>query len=128
MPEPAALAHSYLGQRVTVQIDRPLGSCHPEHGFPYPVNYGYLPGIPAPDGEALDAYVLGVGAPLSAFTGHCIAIIHRLDDDDDKLVVVPQGVTLSDDEIRAQTRFQEQYSCSILLRQAPVPSSDDTSP
>ena len=119
---------SYLGQRVTVQIDRPLGSCHPEHGFPYPVNYGYLPGVPAPDGEALDAYVLGVGAPLSTFTGHCIAVIHRLDDDDDKLVVVPEGVTLSDDEIRAQTHFQEQYFRSNLLRQAPVPSSDDTSP
>ena len=61
------------------------------HGFLYPVNYGYLPGVPAPDGEDLDAYVLGVDQPLERFEGICIAVIHRLDDADDKLVVVPPG-------------------------------------
>jgi inorganic pyrophosphatase len=111
-----SLVSSYVGQRVTVQVDRPLGSHHPEHGHRYPVNYGYLPGVPAPDGEALDAYVLGVDVPLTAFTGHCVAVIHRLDDDDDKLIVVPEGIVLSDDEIRAQTHFQEQYFRSIILR------------
>ncbi|MBN1641086.1 MAG: inorganic diphosphatase [Anaerolineae bacterium] len=111
-----SLSRSYLNQRVTVHIDRPLGSHHPEYGLYYPVNYGYLPGVPAPDGEPLDAYVLGIDVPLAAFTGRCIAVIHRLDDDDDKLVVVPEGLALSDDEIRAQTHFQEQYFHSIILR------------
>jgi inorganic pyrophosphatase len=111
-----SVASAYLGLRLTVHIDRPLGSCHPKHGFRYPVNYGYLPGVPAPDGEALDAYVLGVDVPLSTFTGHCTAVIHRLDDDDDKLVVVPEGIAFSDDEIRAQTRFQEQYFHSVIVR------------
>jgi inorganic pyrophosphatase len=111
-----SLASAYLGQRVTVRVDRPLGSCHPEHGFRYPANYGYLPGVPAPDGEALDAYVLGVDVPLSIFTGPCIAVIHRLDDEDDKLVVVPEGMALSDEEIRAHTDFQEKYFESVIVR------------
>jgi inorganic pyrophosphatase len=110
------IASTYLGQQVTVHVDRPMGSLHPEHGFYYPVNYGYLPGVLAPDGEELDAYVLGVDVPLAAFTGRCIAAIHRLDDEDDKLVIVPEGATLSDKEIRAQTRFQEQFFQSVILR------------
>ena len=116
------LARVFLGQRVTVRIDRPLGSRHPQWGFRYPVNYGCVPDVIAPDGEELDAYVLGVRGPLadgcslSAYTGRCIAIVHRLDDDDDKLVVVPDGMSLSDDEIRAQTHFQERFFDSRILR------------
>jgi inorganic pyrophosphatase len=93
-----------------------LGSRHPKWGFVYPVNYGYLPGVIAPDGRGLDAYVLGVDEPLDEFTGRCIAIVHRLDDDDDKLVAVPEGMALTDNEIRAQTHFQEQFFKSQILR------------
>lgn len=50
-------ATSFLGQTVTIVIDRPSGSRHPAHGFTYPINYGYVPGAPAPDGEELDAYL-----------------------------------------------------------------------
>ena len=110
------LAQQWLGRRVRVSVDRPLGSRHPRWGFVYPVHYGYLPGVIAPDGEGLDAYVLGVEESLETFTGRCIAVIHRLDDDDDKLVVVPEGMALSDDEIRAQTRFQEQFFESRIVR------------
>lgn len=110
------LAARFLGVELKVLIDRPLGSCHPEHGFMYPVNYGYLPGEIAPDGEPLDAYVLGVAEPVAAFHGECIAAIHRLDDDDDKLIVVPAGQSLTDDEIRVATHFQEQYFQSVILR------------
>lgn len=110
------LARSFLGQRVTVYIDRPLGSRHPRWGFVYRVNYGYMPGVIAPDGEELDAYILGVEVPQTEYTGHCIAIMHRLDDDDDKLVVVPDGMHISDDDILAQTHFQEQFFDSCVLR------------
>jgi len=111
-----ALARPWLGQIVTVRIDRPLGSRHPRWGFLYTVNYGYLPGVIAPDGAELDAYVLGVQEPLDEFTGRCSAIVHRLDDDDDKLVIVPDGTALTDDEICAQTRFQERFFESRIVR------------
>lgn len=101
-------------------MDRPLGSRHPDWDFEYPVNYGYVPGTLAPDGEEQDAYVLGVDEPLSDYEGTCIAVIHRLDDDDDKLVVVPEGASFSDDEIRTLTRFQEQYFTSVILRNRPA--------
>ena len=50
----------FLNKKVTVKMDRPMGSKHPKHGFIYPVNYGYIPNTLSGDFEELDAYVLGV--------------------------------------------------------------------
>ena len=109
------LNRKYLGKTITIRIDRPMGSLHPEHGFVYPVNYGYLPGVISPDGEELDAYLLGVFEPLEEYTGECIAVIHRRDDDDDKLVIVPEGSRYTMDQIRALTEFQERFFTSEIL-------------
>lgn len=99
-----------IGQTVTVLIDRPMGTYHPKHkDIYYPVNYGYIPGIIAGDGEEQDAYVLGVNEPLQEFTGVVIAIIHRFDDVEDKWVVAPEGVTFTKAEIWEQVKFQEQF-------------------
>ena len=99
-----------LGKTVTVIIDRPMGTYHPKHkDIFYPVNYGYVPGIIAGDGEEQDAYVLGVNEPLQEFTGVVTAIIHRIDDVEDKWVVAPEGVKFSKEEIWEQVKFQEQY-------------------
>ncbi len=104
-----------IGSLVTVIIDRPLGSYHPHHpDLYYPVNYGYIPGTLASDGEEEDAYVLGVDVPLKMFTGHIIAVIHRQDDTEHKWVVAPEGVTFSAEEIRTLTAFQEQYFQSTI--------------
>lgn len=92
---------------MTLVIDRPHGSRHPIHGFVYQANYGFVPGTRAPDGEELDAYYLGDPAPVSRATGTVIAAVHRLDDDDDKLVVVPNGTHLTDAEIATTVEFQE---------------------
>lgn len=106
----------YLGKTVTIQIDRKLRSKHPKHDFVYELNYGFVPNTVAPDGEELDAYLLGVDTPVETYTGRCIAVIHRTNDDDDKLVVVPEGKEFSDDDIRALTHFQEQFFKSIIVR------------
>lgn len=106
----------YLGKIVQVIVDRPLNSKHPKFDWLYRLNYGFIPGTLSPDGEELDAYVLGIDKPINTFTGICIAIIHRLNDDDDKLIVVPEGLSLSDEEIRKDTHFQEQYFESEVLR------------
>ena len=111
------LARNSLGRVVALLIDRPLGSRHPRHGFLYPVNYGYLPGTLAPDGEALDAYVLGISRPHETFSGIAVAIIHRVDGDDDKLVVTPAGLMLTDAQIMDAVAFQEQFFKSSVVRQ-----------
>jgi inorganic pyrophosphatase len=100
----------YLGKNVHIKIDRPLGSLHPKHGFLYEINYGFVPGTMSGDGEEIDAYVIGVDQPALEFEGKCVAIVHRLDDDDDKLVLVPEGKEdIPDEEIVRATHFQEQY-------------------
>ena len=99
-----------IGSIVKVTIDRPLGSCHPNHkDMIYPINYGYIKGIIAPDGEAQDAYVLGINTAIKEFTGKVIAIIHRHNDVEEKWIVAPEGFDFSDEEISKYVRFQEQY-------------------
>lgn len=99
-----------IGDIVTVTVDRPLGSFHPEYkDLYYPVNYGYIEGIIAPDGEEQDAYILGVDKPVEKFTGKIIAIVHRSDDVEDKWVVCPENMTFSKEEIREQIQFQEKF-------------------
>ena len=107
---------NFLNKTLKVTIDRPLGSKHPKHDFIYPLNYGYIPNTISGDGEELDCYVLGIYEPLKNFTGKCIAIIHRINDNDDKLIVVPENRIFTDSEIRALTDFQEQYFESIIIR------------
>lgn len=106
----------YLGKKVVVKMDRPLGSKHPKHNFIYSVNYGYIPNTISGDGEELDAYVLGEHKPLDEFEGVVIAVIHRTNDNDDKLVVMREGRNYTDDQIRALTEFQEQYFQSEIIR------------
>jgi len=108
--------NNFLNQIVHIKIDRPFGSRHPQHGFIYPVNYGCLPGTVALDGEPVDAYVLGIFDPVEEFTGRCIAIVQRLDDDDDKLIVVPEGRQYSDEQLQALVEFQERFFTSIIQR------------
>ena len=116
---------SFLGQKVNVVIDRPLGSKHPQHGFIYEVNYGYIPNTKSPDGEEQDLYVLGIDKPVDKIIGVCIAVIHRTNDNDDKLVVTPNGEDFSDEEISKAwptslvekiVEFQEKYFKHVILR------------
>lgn len=109
-------AKEYLGKEVEVIIDRPLGSKHPKNGFIYEANYGYIPGTKSPDGEGLDAYYLGTDKPIKKAKGICIAIIHRTNDNDDKLIIVPNGLELSNEEIEKQIEFQEQWFKHIIIR------------
>ena len=99
-----------IGSQVTVTIDRPLGSTHPKYpNTHYLVNYGHVKGVMAADGEEQDAYLLGVDEPVNEYTGILIAIIHRLDDVEDKWVVVPVGRSYTKEEILKQVAFQEKY-------------------
>ena len=99
-----------LGAIIKVIVDRPIGSAHPSHkDIIYGVNYGYVEGIFAPDGEEQDAYILGIDRPISEYTGKVIAIVHRLDDIEDKWIVAPEGAHYTKEEIIKQIEFQERF-------------------
>ena len=110
------MAKEYLGKEVDLVFDRPLGSEHPKHGFRYEVNYGMVPGTMAPDGHELDAYYLGVDRPLEKASGTCIAIAHRKNDDDDNIIVVPSGMTMTNDQIMSAIEFQEKWFDTVIVR------------
>ena len=114
--KPKTNSEAFFNKIVYVTMDRPLGCRHPLHGFVYPVNYGYIEGVISGDGEELDAYVLGEHEPLESFKGRVVAIIHRINDDDDKLIVMADGRNYSDEQIMALTEFQEQYFKSVIIR------------
>ena len=109
-------ANDYLEEEVDIKIDRPLGTRHPKHNFMYMLNYGYIPNTISGDGEELDAYLLGEFEPVETSRGKVIAVIHRTNDDDDKLIVSKEGKDYSDDAIRALTEFQERFFESTIIR------------
>ena len=102
-------AKDYLGKEVYVKIDRQLGSKHPKHGLIYMLNYGFIPNTVSGDGEELDAYLVGEFEPIPFSKGKVIAIIHRTNNDDDKLIVSKDGKDYSDDAIRHLRNFKKDF-------------------
>jgi 8-oxo-dGTP pyrophosphatase MutT (NUDIX family) len=102
----------YLGKTVHMVVDRPIGYCHGD--IVYPINYGYIPGVIAEDGEEQDAYLLGVSEPVSSFDGRVIGVVRRRNDCEDKLVVAPEGMRFHQGEIAEAVHFQEQYFDSSI--------------
>ena len=101
------LIQNMLGKTVHITVDRPIGFNH--KGLIYPVNYGFIPGLIAGDGEEQDAYILGVDTPLTEFDGRVIGAVRRKNDCEDKLVVAPEGIFFTVGEIADAVRFQEQF-------------------
>lgn len=111
---------TWLGKTVSITMDRPIGAHHPKHPeIVYPINYGYIPGVIGGDGEELDVYLYGADKPLENALCTVVGIIHRLDDNEDKLFAV-MGETAqnipSAKEIRDICRFQEQFHSSQIIR------------
>ena len=113
-----ATVWSWLGKTAHILIDRPIGYIHRKSGYTleYPINYGYIPGVPGGDGEELDVYLLGVDEPAEQFDCRIYGIVHRRNDVEDKLVAAPAGFTADDGEISAAVRFQEKYYDSVISR------------
>ena len=110
-----ALVDSFMGKSVLVKMDRPIGSPHPKRKeIIYPINYGFIPNVFGGDDEELDVYLLKVDKPVLEYKAKIIAIIHRFDDVEDKLVAAPVGMTFSKKEIEAAVNFQEKYYKSTV--------------
>lgn len=113
LQERHALVKSYLGRLVRIEIDRPIGYVHHKENsdrvLVYPINYGYIPNVLGGDGEELDVYLFGVDVPVTEFVGRIVGIVYREDDVEDKLIMAPDGITPSAEEIAQAIHFQEQY-------------------
>lgn len=116
MQDDKFLYTKYLAKYVDVVIDRPLGSKHPNCELIFTLNYGYIPGTRAGDGEEIDVYILDIDSPKHEITGKCIAIICRFDDNENKLIVVAKDIEYSDDEIMKLISFNEKFFDSIVIR------------
>ena len=98
-----------LGKEIDIVMDRPLGTIHPQHKeIVYRINYGYIDGFYGVDNEYQDVYILGEDKPLKTYRGRVVAIVHRFDDNEDKLVVYNHG-NISADQIEEAIEFQEKY-------------------
>ena len=106
------LIREWMGKKVHVVVDRPMGYRHGD--LIYPVNYGYLPGVFAGDGEEQDCYILGVTEPLNAFDGWIIGAVRRKDDIEDKLVAAPVGKHYTKEAMEHKIYFQERYFDSYV--------------
>ena len=110
-------ANEYIGKNVYVKVDRPIGSSHPNYpDHIYLVNYGFVPNTISGDGEELDCYILGEKKPIKEYTGKCIAVIHRLNDDDDKLIITSKGRNFTNKEIDVVIEFQEKFYKHEIIR------------
>lgn len=107
------IINKLLGTMVHVEVDRPMGYRHGD--ILYTVNYGYIPGVIAGDGEAQDAYILGVSEPVASLDGRVVGAIRRKNDCEDKLVVAPAGMVFHQGQIAEAVHFQEQYFDSYIV-------------
>ena len=114
--ERKAQVRSYLGKTVKIGIDRPIGYIHKKekYSLEYKINYGYVPDVIGGDGEELDVYLLGVDTPVTEFECEIIAIVHRENDVEDKLVGAPVGVRFTEEQVRESVDFQEKYYNSYI--------------
>lgn len=106
----------FLNQWIDVEIDRPLGSKHPRCELRFDVNYGFVPGTRAGDGEEIDVYVLGESRAVKFCRAQCIAIAFRFDDVEHKLILSIDGSDYDDQSIVKQIAFNEQYFDSKIVR------------
>lgn len=98
-----------LGKTVKVIIDRPLGSKDPaDEGIEYSLNYGYLQNTFANDGNKQEAYIMGEIEPLQEFVGQVVAIVNRLNDKKDILVVSKDNL-FTKQEISEAINFKERF-------------------
>ena len=110
------MKNPFIGMSVTVTVDRPIGSCHPERpDIGYPINCGYIRGIIAYDGSHQGVYILGVDEPVRSFRGKVIAIIRRAGDEGSKWVVCPEEMSFTREEIIRQTEFRERFFNSEII-------------
>ena len=84
-----------------------MGSVHTGYPSPSPVNFGYVVGVTGEYGEPQDAYVMGVKHAVREFDGRVIAVIHRKNNTQSRLVVAPKARRYIVNDIKSTVDFLE---------------------
>lgn len=106
-----------IGKTVCGTVDRAIGMSHPQDTkMLYPINYGYIDGVFANDGEEQDVYIFGTDKPLQKFAGKVIAVWHRFNDKEDKWIVSLDGKDIPEEKILGDISFQEQFFYGKLYK------------
>ncbi len=106
-----------IGKTVCGTVDRAIGMSHPQDTkMLYPINYGYIDGVFANDGEEQDVYIFGTVKPLQKFAGKVIAVWHRFNDKEDKWIVSLDGKDIPEEKILGDISFQEQFFYGKLYK------------
>ncbi len=115
-----------LGASLHIAVDRSIGYAHQKGQYTviYPVNYGYIPGVFGGDGEEQDVYLLGINEPVKEADCRVIGVVHRKNDDEDKLIAAPEGMLFSGPEMEEAVRFQEQYFDTDVIALSDKPDFD----
>ena len=95
---------------VEVEVDRPPGSVYPEDSdLIYELNCGFVRGLSGKEGRGQEAYIVGVCDAVLAFRGVVIAVVRRNGGREEILVVAPEGMRFSKQQVIEQIRFQERF-------------------
>ncbi|MXW63364.1 MAG: hypothetical protein F4Y00_11195 [Bacteroidetes bacterium SB0662_bin_6] len=105
-----------LIRRNGITIDRPYGSRHPSHpSIIYPMDYGYVNGTSATDGQDLDVFR---GTVRTGLAGAIISVDHRKGDREFKLLYdcSPEEIYLANGFINFDRSLME----GILVLRKPM--------
>ena len=104
-----------IGEKFKVLVTNPIGSqLDTNNNIVFKVNYGIVDGVLDANGEPQYAYILGEEKPLDVFEGHLVAIVHRLNDFENKWII--SNYHLSKEEIYNQISFIEGFfNVEIIL-------------
>ena len=93
---------------VEVVVDHPLGSESSERpSFLYELNCGFVRDTSGEKKQQV--YIAGVCDPVLAFRGVVVAVIHRKNGRGGPLVVAPEGMHFSKQQIKEQICFRERF-------------------
>jgi inorganic pyrophosphatase len=96
-----------------VVIDRPAGSRHPRYlEFIYPLDYGYLRGTSAADGNGIDTWIGSIGRAVTGVI--CTVDTQKMDTE----VKILLGCTREEMEIVLAAHNAQSQSGILILREA----------
>lgn len=109
-------AYEFINQTVRIEINNSSIAKYYKVKNSFPINCGYVQDVLDGDGKQLECYIVGINEERKEFTGKCIAILHQFDNTQDKLIVAPNDIDYTDNQIREILKFKEKNYMNEIIR------------